>query len=63
MPCDYDGEDLKIGMNPDYLVHFLSALDTEKVRLDLKDENTQCIGYPVDGEDKRYLCVIMPMRI
>ncbi len=63
LPCDYDGEDLKIGMNPDYLVHFLSAVDTEKVRLDLKDENTQCIGYPVGGEDKRYLCVIMPMRI
>lgn len=63
LSCDYEGEDLKIGMNPDYLVHFLSALDTENVRLDLKDENTQCIGYPVDGEDKRYLCVIMPMRI
>lgn len=63
LPCDYDGEELKIGMNPDYLVHFLSALDTDKVRLDLKDENTQCIGYPVEGEDKRYLCVIMPMRI
>ena len=62
-PCDYEGEELKIGMNPDYLVQFLSALDTEKVRLDLKDENTQCIGYPVEGEDKRYLCVIMPMRI
>lgn len=63
LACDYDGEELKIGMNPDYLVHFLSALDTDRVRLDLKDENTQCIGYPVDGEDKRYLCVIMPMRI
>ena len=51
-------------MNPDYLAQFLSALDTDRVRLDLKDENTQCIGYPVDGgEDKRYLCVIMPMRI
>jgi len=61
--CEYEGEELKIGMNPDYLVHFLSALDTDAVRLDLKDENTQCIGYPVDGEDKRYLCVIMPMRI
>lgn len=63
LPCEYEGEELKIGMNPDYLAHFLSALDTERVRLDLKDENTQCIGYPVDGEDKRYLCVIMPMRI
>ncbi len=63
LPCEYEGDELKIGMNPDYLVHFLSAVDTENIRLDLKDENTQCIGYPVDGSDTRYLCVIMPMRI
>ena len=41
----------------------LSKRKDLEIRLDLKDENTQCIGYPVEGEDKRYLCVIMPMRI
>ena len=50
-------------MNPDYLSDFLSAIDTERVRFEFKDENSQCVGYPVEGEDKRYLCVIMPMRI
>ena len=34
-----------------------------EIHLELKDENTQCIGVPVDGEDQRYLCVIMPMRV
>lgn len=63
LPCEYEGDEIRIGMNPDYLVQFLNAVDTERVRLELKDENTQCIGYPVDGEDKRYLCVVMPMRI
>ncbi len=61
--CEYQGAEFKIGINPDYLHHFLSALDTERVRFELKDENTQCIGFPVEGEDQRYLCVIMPMRI
>ncbi len=61
--CEYQGEEFKIGMNPDYLTHFLSAVDTETIELDLKDENTQCIGRPVEGQDRRYLCVIMPMRI
>ena len=42
---------------------FLGAVETERVRLELKDENTQCVGYPQDGPDTRYLCVIMPMRI
>jgi DNA polymerase-3 subunit beta len=63
LSCDYDGDEFRLGINPDYMSQFLSAVDTEKVRLDLKDENSQCIGYPVEGNDKRYLCVIMPMRI
>ncbi len=61
--CEYGGGELKLGINPDYLAQFLGAAETEKVRLELKDENTQCVGFPVDGEDRRYLCVIMPMRI
>jgi len=63
VPCDYVGPEIKIGINPDYMAQFLAAIETEKVRFDLKDENTQCVGYPVDGTDIRYLCVIMPMRI
>ena len=61
--CEYEGDEFRLGVNPDYMSQFLAAVDTDKVRLDLKDENTQCIGYPVDGKDQRYLCVIMPMRI
>lgn len=61
--CDYDGPEFRVGINPDYLRDFLAAVDTERIRLELKDENTQCVGYPMDGPDTRYLCVIMPMRI
>ena len=62
--CDYDGPEFKLGINPDYLEDFLGAVEDERVRLELKDENTQTVGYPAsDSEDGRYLCVIMPMRI
>ena len=61
--CEYSGGELRLGINPDYIGQFLAAVDTEKILLEFKDENTQCIGVPVDGEDERYLCVIMPMRI
>jgi len=63
LACDYDGPEFRVGINPDYLTQFLAAVETEKIRLELKDENTQCVGYPQDGPDTRYLCVIMPMRI
>ena len=64
VPCEYEGEGgLRLGVNPDYLAQFLGAAETSKVRFELKDENAQCIGHPVDGDDRRYLCVIMPMRV
>lgn len=60
---EYDGGELALGLNPDYLAQYLGAAETERVRLELKDGNSQCVAYPVDGEDRRYLCVIMPIRI
>lgn len=63
LACNYRGGELKVGMNPDYMQQFLAAVDTEQVRFELKDENSQCLGLPVDGPDTRYLCVIMPMRL
>ncbi len=63
VPCEYQGGTLRLGINPDYLSQFLAAADSERVRLELKDENAQCLGAPVGGADRRYLCVIMPMRV
>jgi DNA polymerase-3 subunit beta len=63
LECEFEGTEVKIGVNPDYMSHFLGAVGTDQVKLELKDENTQCVGFPVDGSDRRYLCVIMPMRI
>jgi DNA polymerase III sliding clamp (beta) subunit (PCNA family) len=40
-------------------------VETENVRLELKDENTQCLCNPegeVEGAS-RYLYVVMPMRL
>ncbi len=63
LACEYDGESLSLGVNPDYLADFLGAAATERVRLEVKDENSQCVAYPVDGPEKRYVCVIMPIRL
>ncbi len=63
VPCDYEGEGLSLGLNPDYLISFLNVTDTERVRLELKDDNSQCVAHPVDGLDRRYVCVIMPIRL
>jgi DNA polymerase-3 subunit beta len=68
LACELTGGSVKLGLNPDYLGHFLDAVETAKVHLELKDENSQCVGSPVAEEGQgtpgeRYLCIIMPMRI
>lgn len=65
VPIDYSGESFFIGLNAGYVSDFLSAIDTDSVSLDLKDEGSQCIGKPLakDSLPYEYLYVVMPMRI
>ena len=43
----------------------VAEAETESVRLELKDENTQCLCSPEGGIPgaSRYLYVVMPMRL
>ena len=61
----YDAEPIAIGLNAQYLLDFLEEAETENVRMDLKDENTQCLCQPEGGLEgaSRYLYVVMPMRL
>ncbi|HXG58065.1 MAG TPA: DNA polymerase III subunit beta [Thermoanaerobaculia bacterium] len=66
VPIDYAGNPFFVGLNAAYVTDFLSAVDTPTVSLDLKDENSQCIGRPsTSSEDLPYdyLYVVMPMRL
>ncbi|MEM6453921.1 MAG: DNA polymerase III subunit beta [Acidobacteriota bacterium] len=63
LPCTYGGGDLSLGINPDYLRDFLGAVTTDEIKLTFKDENSQCLAMPVDGPDRRYVYVIMPIRL
>ena len=66
VPIDYAGNPFFVGLNAAYLTDFLSAVVTPSVTLDLKDENSQCIGRPAStAEDLPYdyLYVVMPMRL
>ncbi|MCU1229330.1 MAG: dnaN, partial [Acidobacteria bacterium] len=66
VPIDYAGNPFFVGLNAAYVTDFLSAIDTPTVSLELKDENSQCIGRPAAvNEDLpyEYLYVVMPMRL
>ena len=66
VPIDYAGNPFFVGLNAAYVTDFLSAVDTQQVSLDLKDENSQCIGRPSTNDADlayEYLYVVMPMRL
>jgi DNA polymerase-3 subunit beta len=56
---NYNGRDIQIGFNPDYLIDPLSVLTEEEVFLELIDELSPAV-LKINGP---FLYVIMPMRL
>ena len=63
IPVDYSGQPMQICFNAQYVLDFLSAVATDVVALDLKDEVSQAVMAPVGAEGYEYTYVIMPMRV
>ena len=60
---DYQGENLEIGFNSQYLLDFLTAVKSDKIRFELKDENNAALMKPDEEDEIKYLYVLMPMKI
>jgi DNA polymerase III subunit beta len=63
LSVEYEGPPLQICFNAQYVLDFLSAVSTDVVSLDLKDEVSQAVVKPVGAEGYDYTYVIMPMRV
>jgi DNA polymerase-3 subunit beta len=63
LPVEYAGTSMQICFNAQYVLDFLSAVTTDVVSLELKDEVTQALMRPVGAESYEYTYVIMPMRV
>jgi DNA polymerase-3 subunit beta len=56
---EYDGPEVQIGFNPEFLQHPLSKLTKDEIYFECKDENTPGVFKTLDN----FLCVVMPMRL
>jgi DNA polymerase III subunit beta len=63
LPVEYSGAAMQICFNAQYVLDFLSAVTTDVVALELKDEVSQAVMTPVGAEGYDYTYVIMPMRV
>ncbi len=61
LEADTHVDELSVGFNVGYLMDALSALDSERVRLNLRDAQSSCLIQGSDDERARH--VIMPLRL
>jgi DNA polymerase-3 subunit beta len=59
---DFQGAELSIGFNPQYLLDFLAACGSETVSIMVKDAETQGMLSPVGPGELDYRYVVMPMK-
>jgi DNA polymerase-3 subunit beta len=60
---EYDGEDMEVGFNSQYLLDFLSAIKAERIRFELKDSNSSVLMKPDVEEEIKYIYILMPMKL
>lgn len=60
---EYDGQEVEIGFNSQYLLDFLTSVKAERISFEMKDENSAILMKPEAEEDIKNIYVIMPMKI
>jgi DNA polymerase-3 subunit beta len=63
LAVEYKGQDLEIGFNAQYLLDFLTAVESERVVFEIKDENSAVLLKPEAEEGITNVYVLMPMKI
>jgi len=60
---EYKGPSIEIGFNSQYILDFLTTIESEKVKLEFKDENSAALMRPEGEQELKSLYVLMPMKI
>ena len=60
---EYGGPSLQISFNAQYVMDFLSAVQTDSIAIEFRDEVSQTVMRPVGTTEYDYTYVVMPMRI
>jgi DNA polymerase-3 subunit beta len=63
LDVEYKGAAVEIGFNSQYIIDFLTTVPTEKVKFELKDENSAAMLKPEGEAGLTNLYVLMPMKI
>jgi len=63
LPCEYDGEELEIGFNAQYMVEMLNHLDAEKVTFRFSTPTRAGLLTPLGSNGAEVVMLVMPVRL
>ncbi len=63
LEIDYEGDELEIGFNANYLLEVLRYMPTEEVKVTFKAPERAATIEPVGDDAPDYLCLVMPLRL
>ncbi len=61
LEVDYDGDEMEIGFNVNYLLDALAAVDTDEVEVGFVDSNSSCVIHSPGNDAAKF--IVMPMRL
>jgi len=61
LELDYQGDEMEIGFNVNYLLEAIGAVESAEVELHVTDSNSSCLIVSPESDQTRY--VVMPMRL
>lgn len=61
LDVEYEGDEMEIGFNVNYLIDAINAIKTENLIMTTKNPDSSCLLLPEDQEKCKY--VVMPMRL
>lgn len=59
LDCVKNGQDIKIGFNPKFLIDALKAIDDEDIVIHMVNSRTPCI---IKDENESYIYLVLPIN-
>lgn len=63
MDIEYAGESFSVAFNGNFIVDFLTHIDSEQIEIGMNDNDSSFIFKPIQDEDIHYIYVVMPLNI
>lgn len=63
LECDYNGDDIELGYNANYINDILGKLEGEEAIFELSSSVSAGVIYSPEVSKEDYLCLVMPLRL